>query len=74
MPLRVKEFRERKELTQTELAKRVGVTQSAVAKWETGGFTPSTSTLFLLADVLGVTIDQLCGREQSTHPRAEAAS
>ncbi|HWS43330.1 MAG TPA: helix-turn-helix transcriptional regulator [Pseudoflavonifractor sp.] len=74
MPLRVKEFRERKELTQTELAKRVGVTQSAVAKWETGGFTPSTSTLFLLADVLGCTIDQLCGRETPAPRPAEVAS
>lgn len=74
MILRIKELRERKDLTQTELAKRVGVTQSAVAKWETGGFTPSTSTLFSLADVLGVTIDQLCGREPPAPPPAEAAS
>lgn len=74
MPLRVKEFREKKELTQNELAKQVGVTQSAVAKWETGGFTPSTTTLCLLADVLGCTIDQLCGREPPAPLLIEAAS
>ena len=72
MTLHIKEFREKKGITQSELAKRVGVTQSAVAKWETGGFTPSTSTLFALADVLGCTVDKLCGRPSP--PTGEAAS
>lgn len=66
----IKELREARGLTQSELGKKLGLTQSAVAKWETGGFTPCTSTLLALADVLGVSIDRLCGRE----PPSEAAS
>ena len=72
MKLRIKEFRVKKGITQSDLAKLVGVTQSAVAKWETGGFTPSTSTLFALADGLNCTVDELCGRPSP--PTGEAAS
>lgn len=60
---KVKEYRERAGLTQTELALKVGLSQSAVAKWETAGYTPRAATLIRVADVLGVSLDQLYGRE-----------
>ena len=39
------EARLRAGLTQTELAERAGTTQSAIARWETGGAEPSLETL-----------------------------
>jgi len=42
-------------LTQTELAARLGTTQSAVARLERGSVSPTVETLRRLADSLGVT-------------------
>jgi uncharacterized protein len=41
-------------LTQAELAARIGTTQSAVARWESGSVSPTVETLSRLADVLGL--------------------
>ena len=53
--------RRRKEigLTQKELAERLGVTNKAVSKWETGGGMPDVSVLETLAGVLEVSVDEL---------------
>jgi DNA-binding XRE family transcriptional regulator len=40
-------------LTQTELAERIGTTQSAVARLEGGGVSPSLSTLRRYAEATG---------------------
>ena len=50
------EARLERKLTQEELAKALGTTQSAVARLESGRFLPRTDTLRRLADVLGVEI------------------
>lgn len=63
---RIKTYREKRGLTQSQLADRLGICQSAVAKWETGGFTPSTANLLALAEALGCSIDALYGREPPT--------
>ena len=39
-------------LTQEELAEKVGVSKSAIAKWETNGGLPDRDNLRSLADVL----------------------
>ena len=49
-------------LTQSDLARQMGVTQSMVAKWETGDSYPRGELLTKLADTLGCTIDELFGR------------
>lgn len=46
-------------LTQEELAKRMQVSKSAVAKWETDGGVPDRDNLYKLANVLKVTADDL---------------
>lgn len=46
-------------LTQTELADKVGVSKSAIAKWETNGGLPDRDNLRHLAGVLGVSVDEL---------------
>ena len=64
--------RKRKELglTQEQLATALGISYQAVSKWENEQSSPDISTLPLLADHFGVTIDELFGREA---PKAEAA-
>lgn len=46
-------------LTQEELADKVGVSKSAVAKWETDGGLPDRDNLRRLAEVMDVSVDEL---------------
>lgn len=46
-------------LTQDELGKLIGVTNKAVSKWEVGETMPDVLMLKSLANVLGVTVDEL---------------
>ena len=41
----IKELREAKNLTQAELARRIGVSSKTVSKWETGKGLPDISLL-----------------------------
>lgn len=50
-------------LTQEGLAQRLGVTNQAVSKWESGQSCPDITLLPALADIFGITIDELFGRE-----------
>ena len=59
MELRIKGLRAKTTMTQVELAKKVGVNQSAVAQWEIGLTVPRTSILPKLAEALGVSIQEL---------------
>ena len=46
---RLKEARRAKKYSQAELSHRLGVTQQAVGKWETGRSTPDPQTVAQLA-------------------------
>ena len=46
-------------LTQEELADRVGVSKSAVAKWETDGGLPDRDNLKKLSEVINVSVNDL---------------
>ena len=50
-------------MTQEELAAKLNVSRQAVSKWETGESLPDLYKLAALADELGVSTDELCGRE-----------
>ena len=50
-------------MTQEELAVRLSISRQAVSKWETGESLPDLYKLAALADELGVSTDELCGRE-----------
>ena len=57
------------DLTQAELARRLEIDQSTVAKWETGPNAPRTAIMKRLADVLDVSIAWLvAGDETGTPP------
>ena len=46
-------------LTQEELADKVGVSNSAIAKWETDGGLPDRDNLRRIAEVMEVSVDEL---------------
>ena len=54
--------RKRANLTQLQLADRLGITDKAVSKWERGITMPDTSIMLELCDVLSLSVnDLLCG-------------
>ncbi len=63
-------LRKEKGMTQLELANQLGVTDKAVSKWERDLSCPDVHSLPKLAQVLGVTVDQL----MQTKIKPEAAN
>ena len=57
----LKNLREKKHLTQDQLAERMMVTRQAVSRWETGETQPNTDTLKLLSKEFDVSINTLLG-------------
>ena len=56
-------YRKKLGMTQEQLAQKLDVTNQAVSKWETDQCCPDTMLLPKIADVFGITIDALFGRE-----------
>lgn len=56
---RIKVLREQKELTQSDLAKQLGITRSSVNAWELGISVPSTQYIVELARIFKVSTDHL---------------
>ena len=57
----LRSLREKKGLTQDQLAERVMVTRQAVSRWENGETQPGTDTLKLLSGEFDVSINTLLG-------------
>lgn len=58
---RIKALRENHGLTQSELAKQLGITRSSVNAWEQGISVPSTQYIVELATIFKVSTDYLLG-------------
>lgn len=54
---------EANEMTQAELADRIGVTRQTVIAIEQGRYSPSLETAFRIASVLGVPLDRVFAYE-----------
>lgn len=61
--MRIKELRQERGLGQADLARCMGVFQSTVSNWETEIALPKARDIPLLANVLGVSIDDLYTEE-----------
>lgn len=64
----IRTYRKSKNMTQEEMANRLGVTAPAVNKWENGNSFPDIMLLAPIARLLGVTLDELLAfREELTN-------
>ena len=58
----IAECRKKKDLTQAQLAERLGITDRAVSKWENGRSMPDSSIMLALCKELEISVnDLLCG-------------
>ena len=56
---KLQELRKSRGLTQEELAEALFVSRTAISKWESGTSDPSTSNLFALAKLYGISVEEL---------------
>ena len=63
---RLQQFRKRANLTQEEVATKLNITPQAVSKWENDVSAPDISLLGEIADMFGITVDELLGRQPQT--------
>ncbi|MCU5430032.1 helix-turn-helix domain-containing protein [Bacillus cereus] len=56
---RLKEEREKRKWSQSDLAEKIHVSRQSVSKWETGKNYPSIEIIIHLSDLFGITIDEL---------------
>ena len=56
---RLLQYRKKHNLSQEELANKIGVSRQAVSKWERAEASPDTDNLILLAEIYGVSLDEL---------------
>ena len=62
-------LRKENNMTQLELAERMGVTDKAVSKWERDLSCPDIGTMLKLAELFGVSVDELMqGRRETDKP------
>ena len=68
MQNRLKEIRQEKKLSQTDIAKALGVTRQAISLYEKGDREPKLETWQKLADFFNVPVDYLLGisKDRST--------
>ncbi|MBR6029728.1 MAG: helix-turn-helix transcriptional regulator [Clostridia bacterium] len=59
---RLEALRKGKKLSRAALGEMLGVSATAVYKWETNQTDPSMDKLNAIADLYGVSLDELCGR------------
>ena len=63
---RIKSLREIANLTQSEIARQLGISRSGVNAWEMGLSVPSTQYIVELAKKFGVSTDYLLGMENTS--------
>lgn len=61
----LKEHRENAKLTQTELAKRTGIKQQNISRWENNTHIPNVQDCIVLANFYQISIDFLIGYENA---------
>lgn len=69
--IKIKELREEKQLTQTELAEKLNSSQKQISKWETERIEPNIFWLCKIAKFFNVTTDYLLGLEDEDGSKIE---
>ena len=60
---KIKELRYEHDWSQGQLSIKSGLKQQYISGWENGKYEPSIQSCIALANVFGVTLDELCCRE-----------
>ena len=60
----IAECRKKANLTQMQLAEKLGITDKAISKWERGIAMPDTSIMLELCDILGISVNELLSGER----------
>ena len=69
---RLLQYRKENNLSQEELAEKIGVSRQAVSKWERAEASPDTDNLIRLAEIYGVSLDEmLTGKKTQAEPQAQ---
>lgn len=61
---RLKDLRKQAELTQVDVAEKLGISQPAYASWERGVKKPTQENLVKIAQILDVSVDYLVGNSK----------
>lgn len=61
---RIKYLRQTRDLTQVQLAVKLGVAKQSISNWENDNIMPSVEMLEKIADFFSVSTDYLLGREK----------
>ena len=56
---RIREFRKKKKMSQTEIAKKMNLNQHTISQWETGERIPNVMKALKLAEILETTVESL---------------
>ena len=62
----IADCRKKANLTQMQLAEKLGITDRAISKWETGRTLPDSSIMLELCSMLGITVNDLLSGEVVT--------
>jgi len=60
----IAECRKKANLTQMQLAEKLGITDKAISKWERGIAMPDTSIMLELCDILSISVNELLSGEK----------
>ncbi len=71
MKLKIKELRDEHNLTQKELADKIGNVQRNISNWENGASEPDCETILRLANLFNVSIDELFGKDDTLNNRLD---
>ena len=66
--MNLKDIRTKRNLTQQQVADKIGCSAIVYSRYENGLRQPSIETLLRLADIFGVTVDYLLGRQNIEDP------
>ncbi|MCI6496167.1 MAG: helix-turn-helix domain-containing protein [Anaeromassilibacillus sp.] len=59
----IQRLRKEKGLSQEYVAQKIGISRQSISLWEKNKTVPSIENLVTLSEILGVTVDELLGRE-----------
>ena len=62
---RLKKLRKQAQLTQVDVAEKLGISQPAYASWERGVKKPTQENLVKIAQILNVSVDYLVGNSEN---------